>query len=187
MKCVDSIYFTEEIIKKSRFVGIIAPCTSEREVIKALTNIQQQHLTANHLAFAYRIKTQTGIVYRCHDAGEPSGTAGKPIFQHLEGKNLINTLIAVVRYFGGIKLGAGGLTRAYGNSARQAIEVSTIVPYVEYRNIRLNLEYKQLKPLEYQLKKLNGTIIEKNFSEKVEILVQLPVEHVKTLSEQFSK
>ncbi|MEE9398553.1 MAG: YigZ family protein [Methylococcales bacterium] len=187
MKCVDSIYFTEEIIKKSRFVGIIAPCNSEHDIAKALTIIQQQHPTANHLAFAFRITTPKGIIYRFHDAGEPSGTAGKPIFKHLEGKDLINTLIAVVRYFGGIKLGAGGLTRAYGNSARQAIEGSSIVPYVEYQNIRLNLDYNQLKPLDYQLKQLKGTIIEQNFSDKVEILVQVPADYAEMLVEQFSR
>lgn len=187
MKCVDSVYCTEEIIKKSRFVGIIAPYSSEQDIVKALTTIQQQHPTANHLAFAYRIKSPNGTIYRYHDAGEPSGTAGKPIFKHLEGKDLINTLIAVVRYFGGIKLGAGGLTRAYGNSARQAIEASTIVPYIEYQNIHFNLDYSQLKPLEYQLKQLKGTIIEQNFSDKVEILVQVPANHVEMLIGQFSR
>ena len=70
-----------------------------------LKTLQAEHPHANHIAFAYRIKTNEGIIYRFHDAGEPTGTAGKPIFQYIEGKNIINVFIVVIRYFGGVKLG----------------------------------------------------------------------------------
>ena len=110
------------------------------------------------------------MIYRFHDAGEPTGTAGKPIFQHIEGKELINLLIAVIRYFGGVKLGAGGLTRAYGNTAKQVIEAAEIGAYVELVKIPLTLDYKQMQPLEYLLKKLDGHILKQDFAEQVRVI-----------------
>jgi len=186
MYCVESTHRAEEIIKKSRFIGIIAPCSSEKELAGALSGLRADYPTASHIVFAYRINSPKGIVSRFFDAGEPGGTAGKPIFQHLEGKDLINVLLAVVRYFGGIKLGAGGLTRAYGGTARKVIEGSSIVPYVEYSNIALQIEYNQLQPLGYQLKQMKGEIVEQTFSDKVEVVVRLPADHAKAVTAQFA-
>lgn len=164
----------EEIIKKSRFIGIISPCASEQEALVFLQTLHQQHSNASHIVYAYRIQTPDGLVCRFHDAGEPSGTAGKPIFQHLEGKQLVNLIIAVVRYFGGVKLGAGGLTRAYGNVAREVIEKAEIVDHIEMTNLQLILDYNQLQMLEYQLKKLDGEILKQDFSVQVHNLIKIP-------------
>lgn len=106
------------VCKKSRFISVITLCESEQDVLRELKALHVQHPHANHIAFAYRLKVDSGIIQRVHDAGEPTGTAGKPIFQHIEGKNIINVLVVVIRYFGGVKLGVGGLTRAYGNAAK---------------------------------------------------------------------
>ena len=182
MYCVKSGLTIEETIKKSRFIGVINPCLSEAEVIEHLQKLDNLHPNASHIAFGYRIKTEKGIVSRFHDAGEPGGTAGKPIYQYLEGKDLINVIIAVIRYFGGVKLGAGGLTRAYGNSAKQVIEAAEIMEYVEYEIIRLRLNYNQLQSFEYHLKKLDGRIIQKEFSEQVELVVSLPGKNVTALT-----
>jgi len=185
MHCVKSARTIEDNIKKSRFIGVIAPCASENQALLELKQLFSAHPNASHIAFAYRIKTDAGTVYRFHDAGEPTGTAGKPIFQHIEGKDLINVLIAVIRYFGGVKLGAGGLTRAYGNTARQAIEAADIGAYVELIDIRLTLDYKQMQPLDYLLKKLDGQIVEQDFAGQIKLLVRLPAEHVLTLRQSF--
>lgn len=185
MHCVKSKLTIEDTIKKSRFIGVIVPCASENEALLNLKQLQAEHPNANHIAFAYRIKTGHGLVCRFYDAGEPAGTAGKPIFQHLEGKQLINLLIAVIRYFGGVKLGAGGLTRAYGNSAKSAIEAAEIYPYVELTTLRLTLAYNQMQPLGYQLKKLDGRIVEQDFAEQVSLLIQLPADNVDTLLQSF--
>mgnify|MGYP000367849745 CR=1 FL=1 len=174
-----------ELIKKSRFIGVITPCDSENTALQQLKQLYAAHPHANHIAFAYRIKTPHGLVCRFHDAGEPTGTAGKPIYQHLEGKQLINVLVAVIRYFGGVKLGAGGLTRAYGNTARQVIEAADIIEYVEFATLELNLDYKQISMLEYQLKKLDGQIIKQDFSGQVKVLISLPVAHLKTIQAMF--
>ena len=185
MYCVKSRHIFEDSIKKSRFIGVIIPCASEIEGLQHLKQLHDEHPNASHIAYAYRIKTDHGLIYRFHDAGEPAGTAGKPIFQHIEGKELINLLIAVIRYFGGVKLGAGGLTRAYGNTAKQVIEAAEIGAYVEWVNISLTLDYKQMQPLGYLLKKLDGQILNQDFAEQVRLIIQLPAEQVNTLLESF--
>ncbi len=185
MNCVRSRQTIEEIIKKSRFIGVIASCANEEEALLNLKQLYDEHPNASHIAYAYRIKTEHGLVYRFHDAGEPTGTAGKPIFQHIEGKELINLLIAVIRYFGGVKLGAGGLTRAYGNTAKQVIEAAEIVAYVELVKVPLTLDYNQMQPLEYLLKKLDGQILKQDFAEQVRLIIQLPAEQVDALLQSF--
>ena len=172
--CVRTSSTAEEIIKKSRFIGHMIPCSSADEVQNALARLAAEHQGATHIAFAFRIKTRSGIVSKFFDAGEPGGTAGKPIFQHIEGRDLVNCLIAVVRYFGGIKLGAGGLVRAYGNAARRAIESNCVVPFVEYQKVPIVIDYPQLQSLEYHLKNLGGTIESRSYGERVELIVALP-------------
>ncbi len=186
MFCVRAAHSVEDTIKKSRFIGVIIPCQNEHDIIRSLKQLQDTHPNASHIAFAYRIKTDKGITARFNDAGEPSGTAGKPIFQHIEGKNLINVLIAVIRYFGGIKLGAGGLTRAYGNTAKKAVESAEIIDYTEHAIIRAKLDYSQLQHFDYQLKKLQGKILKQDFAERVELLVMLPAANVESLTTVMS-
>lgn len=185
MNLVRTKHSIEDNIKKSRFIGVIVPCADEQEVIQHLRQLHENYPDASHIAYAYQLKTDNGLVYRFHDAGEPTGTAGKPIFQHLEGKQLINVLVAVIRYFGGIKLGAGGLTRAYSNTARNVIEAADIYPYIEQATVTLTLDYKQIQPLEYALKKLNGLIIKQDFAEQVKIIIQLPAEQLDNLRQTF--
>lgn len=182
---VTQTHIFEESIKKSRFIGVLIPCKSEQAVLCELRQLQSQHPHANHIAFAYRLKTENGINYRFFDAGEPTGTAGKPIFQHLEGKNLIDVLAVVIRYFGGVKLGAGGLTRAYGNAAKQVIESATLQPYIEMVTLFLTLDYDQFQPFEYALKKVTGQIVEQNFAEQIQLTIQLPAEKAAELKNQF--
>ncbi len=185
MFCVKSASSCEETIKKSRFIGVLTSCADEQEVNRILQRLHTEHPAASHIAYAYRITTGNGLISRFHDAGEPSGTAGKPIFQHLEGNNLINVLLAVIRYFGGVKLGAGGLTRAYGGSARQVIETAELFPYIEYAEQRFQLDYKQMQSFEHFLKKLNGEIIEQRFSGQVDLVIKLPKHHLQEFREMF--
>lgn len=186
MKIVLHACETEELIKKSRFIGIISPCRSEREALQILKQLHQQHPNASHIVYAYRIQSPEGLICRFHDAGEPGGTAGKPIFQHLESKQLIDLILVVIRYFGGVKLGAGGLTRAYGNLAKQAIDHAEIVDHIEFAELQLTLAYSQLQLLEYQLKKLDGAILAQDFSENIRIHLKIPKHHVDTLLAVFA-
>lgn len=181
MHCVKFVQSCEEIIKKSRFIGVILPCSSEREAGDALKALFEQHPHATHIAFAYRIKTAQGVIYRFHDAGEPAGTAGKPIYQHVEGKQLINVLVAVIRYFGGVKLGAGGLMRAYGGCAKQVIEAAELIDYVEFQTVTAILDYHRLQALEYRLRKLEGEIVHQHFGAQVALKIRVPAAHVDEL------
>ncbi len=183
MYCIKEKVRTEEVIKKSRFISIVIPCQSEPDIMSALHQLHQEFPDASHIVYAYRILTDKGFISRFSDAGEPSGTAGKPIFQHIEGKDLINVLIVVVRYFGGIKLGAGGLTRAYSNSAKKGLETSTMIPYIITVDLNIELDYKQMQSFEYQLKKLDGHIIEQHFSDIIQLKIRLPAEHQHDLPE----
>ena len=174
-------------IKKSRFIGMIMPCQSEDEALRKLGQLARQHPNANHLAFAWRIRQPEGfLTERFHDAGEPSGTAGRPILAPLEGEALINVVVGVVRYFGGIKLGTGGLTRAYGTAAKQAIAAAKIVPWVEMATLKLDIDYPQLQMLEYQLKQIHGEIIDQQFTDKVSLTVSLPASEKDAIKQQFS-
>jgi uncharacterized YigZ family protein len=183
--CVKSQHTIEDNIKKSRFIAMIFPCRDEQTVVRHLQRLHNEYSDATHIVYAYRLKTPQGFVYRFHDAGEPSGTAGKPIFQHLEGKQLIDVLLVVIRYFGGIKLGAGGLTRAYGNVAKRVIDEADIEPFIEMAQVKLSVTYSQLQPLEYLLKKLNGRIIDQQFAEEINLVLELPAEQLPTLQQSF--
>lgn len=176
----------EQLVNKSRFIGVAEFCADEREVALLLRCLVDEHPQAHHLAFAYRLKTPQGMVQRFNDAGEPAGTAGKPILQHVEGKDLINACIAVVRYFGGVKLGAGGLARAYGNSAKLALEAARLETYVEMRKIRLVVEYGRLDALIREVERLGGRILDKGFGERVLLSAEVPAADAPALLERFA-
>lgn len=175
----------EQTINKSRFVAVAEYCADERAVSLFLRRLASEHTHAHHLAFAFQIKNAQGIVQRMNDAGEPSGTAGRPILQHLEGRQLVNACIGVIRYYGGINLGTGGLARAYGGTARMAIDAAGIVPFVEMRQIRIVLDYANLDRFTREIERLNGSILDKQFAERVEVIVTLPVDDVEEFQRRF--
>ncbi len=117
--------------KKSRFVALLYPVSSEEGVKEILDRLRREYHDATHRCYAYRVRTKHGTVARADDAGEPAGSAGPPILQALEGADLYDVLAVVVRYFGGVKLGIGGLIRAYGDATREAIAQARVVEQVE--------------------------------------------------------
>ena len=174
-------------IKKSRFIGMIIPASNEAEAVRHLQTLAAQHPHANHLAFAWRLRQADGFINeRCHDAGEPSGTAGRPILAPLEGQSIINAVVGVIRYFGGVKLGTGGLTRAYGTTAKLAIDAANLIPWVEMAILQLDIEYSQLQTLEYQLNKCHGHIIEQQFTDRVHVTINLPADQKSQIQQQFT-
>lgn len=112
---------SELVIKKSRFLAWVEPVSDKQQAQQRLAELRRQYADARHLCFAFAAGGDSGM----SDDGEPSGTAGKPMFKVLNHKRLDNVLAVVVRYFGGIKLGAGGLVRAYGGAVSQALEQAT--------------------------------------------------------------
>lgn len=173
-------------IKKSQFIGVLMPCINEREALQQLRKLASQHANANHLAFAWRIRQEDGFINeRCNDAGEPSGTAGRPILAPLEGGSIINAVVGVIRYFGGVKLGTGGLARAYGTAAKLAIENAGLRPWVEMSELKLTIDYSQLQLLEYQLNKCHGQIIDQQFTDRVVVAISLPASEKEQIQQMF--
>lgn len=179
--------FAEQTINKSHFLAWVAACEDERAVGAMLRAIASKHATASHLAYAFRVKTLDGIVPRFSDAGEPSGTAGKPILQMLDGRNLINVCVGVIRYYGGVNLGTGGLVKAYGGTAKMALEAAVIVPFVEMQKIQLNVEYSRVDALIRAVEKSQGTILDKHFGEQVQMYIALPTHAVESIVSRFTQ
>lgn len=195
MQTIQTAGAAEQTINKSRFYAWAAACKTEQEVGSFLRAIASQHPTAHHLAYAFRIKTADGlrnhilgnhvIVSRFSDAGEPSGTAGKPILQMLEGQQLINVCVAVIRYYGGINLGTGGLARAYGGTAKMALQAAQIVDFVEMQEISLTVDYNQLDSLLHAVEQYKGALLDKVFAQQVSVKINLPVQQSQALLNRF--
>lgn len=175
----------EQTITKSRFIAAASYCHDERTVAMALRQLASEHASAHHLAYAFRVKTEQGIVQRFSDAGEPSGTAGMPILKLIEGRNLMNICVGVIRYYGGINLGTGGLARAYGGTAKLALDAARTSPFVEMKTIQMTVDYKQMDQLTRAVSQLNGKILDKAFNAQVELLLSLPVDEIAGFTSRF--
>jgi uncharacterized YigZ family protein len=185
MLVIDGVGAAEQTISKSKFIAWASQCESEQAVAAFLRAIATQHQNASHLAYAFRVNTAEGIVLRFSDAGEPSGTAGKPILQMLEGRDLINICVGVIRYYGGVNLGKGGLARAYGSTARLALENTNMQPFVEMEELALNIHYNRMDELLKVLTKIKGRVLEKSFDEMVHVKISLPVIEKQALMNRF--
>lgn len=135
--------------KKSRFQAFAVPVSSEQAVKEFLDNYRDQG--TSHQCWAWKI----GHNVRFNDDGEPSGTAGRPILAVIEGQSLTNVLILVNRWYGGVKLGTGGLARAYGGCASQAIQLAERVEMVATQSVSLHCEFGELAKIEYELAQLD--------------------------------
>ena len=151
----------EIIIKNSRFITILIKINDKDKVNSFLQDIKIKHPKATHYCYGYIINDYK----KSSDDGEPSGTAGIPILNVLEKENITNVLAIVVRYFGGIKLGAGGLVRAYSKAVREAIKNSNLIELANGKKIEINFNYSDEKNINYILKE--EQIIKKDYSDKV--------------------
>ena len=129
--------------KGSKFFGYAFPVKTEEEVKNHLDNLKKEHHTARHWCYAYQLGTEK-IVYRVNDDGEPNNSAGMPIYGQIQSFELTNILVVVVRYFGGTKLGVGGLIQAYKAAAQLALESSSIIKRTVDKRIELKFEYKNM-------------------------------------------
>lgn len=145
--------------KRSKFLAYAFPVQSEQQVKECLTEIQKKHNDARHHCYAY-ILGPNKDAYRMNDNGEPSGTAGRPIHGQLLSKDLTNTLVIVVRYFGGIKLGVSGLQNAYKVAAKEALEAATIVEKTIDETYDVTFEYLQMNNVMQLMKDPFVTIIQ---------------------------
>ena len=138
----------EIIINKSRFITFIYKVENKQMVNKLINDLKKEYKDATHYCYSYII----GSEKKACDDGEPSHTAGIPMLNVLENKKLNNVLAVVIRYFGGIKLGASGLLRAYSNSITKAIKADNIIPIIKEYKIKIEFDYKDISNVNYILK-----------------------------------
>ncbi|MBP7868303.1 MAG: YigZ family protein [Acidobacteria bacterium] len=164
---------TEALIQKSRFVSLAFRADSEDAFRRQLEEIRRRFPGANHYVFAYVIREADGRqCIRFSDDGEPHNSAGRPVLAPIQGRDLTNAAVVVVRYFGGIKLGVGGLVRAYGGGASSALDVAGIRPLTRRESGSLVLDYAALPEAERRLKAEGAEIVRKEFGEKVTLFFE---------------
>ena len=158
-------------IKGSRFITHIFHVKDKEQVQQKYQTICKEYHDARHNCFAYRISEEE---YRYSDDGEPSGTAGKPIFQVIKSRDLIQILVIVTRYFGGTKLGKGGLVRAYSDATKEALNNVKIITKIKYTATKISAEYDQLNDLMQIINKYSGKIENTGYGEKISLNIKIP-------------
>lgn len=161
--------------KGSKFLGLASVCLTEDEVKATLELWREEHPQATHICYAYRLGV-SGEKYRANDDGEPSNSAGAPILGQLQSFDLTNVLVGVVRYYGGTKLGVGGLISAYKQAAKEVLETAEIIEFVQKRYTNLNFNYLDMPHVMAVLKRLRMEITETNMTDICQVTIQTEIE-----------
>jgi uncharacterized YigZ family protein len=164
-------------IMKSKFISILCPISEQEDVEKILKDIKKEYPKARHYIYAYILDQKQ----KSNDDGEPSGTAGLPVLDVFKKNDITNFVCIVVRYFGGIKLGAGGLVRAYSSSASLALKEAGIAPIINYSKVTLIFSYGYMNIIENKLRQYE--IIEKDFTTNVMLTIKIPTNEVDMLKQ----
>ena len=181
---IEKEYSCEILIKKSRFIAYLFPINSQEKAQEVLKNIRKKHYDATHNCYAYIISDNDQTIIKSSDDGEPGGTAGVVIYEVLKKNNLTNLMCVVTRYFGGIKLGAGGLVRAYSQSTGEAIkQIDNIIKIVNKAQIIIEFSYDKIHEVEKYMHEY--TIISKEFSSNVRYTYEMPEEHVEDVKKDL--
>jgi uncharacterized YigZ family protein len=159
-------------VKGSRFISHVFYANNQEDAERKYLSIRNIYSDATHNCFAYRINSQQ---FRYSDDGEPSGTAGRPIYNIIEGYQLFQILIVVTRYYGGTKLGAGGLIRAYSNAAKSVLETTKIIIKTRYTTIEIITNYEHINDLQSIVKKYHGHISHPEYTANVKVRIKIPV------------
>ena len=173
--------------KNSKFYGYAFPVLNENEIRDHVTNLKKEHYGARHCCFAYQLGTEN-IKYRVNDDGEPNNSAGMPIYGQIQSFNVTNILVVVIRYYGGVKLGVGGLINAYKTAAQLCLQSSKIIKKTINVNFQLNFEYKYMSAVMRLLKENNCKILHQTL--ELDCLLEISVRkgnssNVFSLFEQF--
>ena len=159
-------------IKGSRFIVDIAPASDEQQAKQLVARVAADFPDASHHCSAWRLATPA--IERANDDGEPSGSAGRPILAQLAGRELVDCAVVVTRYFGGTKLGVGGLMRAYGGAAGAALDTMQLVEWVAMTEVTFAHDYALTDAVERIVTELEGSIDGRSFAEVVTVRVRLP-------------
>ncbi len=166
----------EQVVINSRFIADIAPAFSVEEARQFIKKIQIEFPDASHHVPAFRIGHGASVISHCSDAGEPPGTAGRPILAVLTGSGLGDAVLVITRYFGGTKLGTGGLVRAYSDAAKEVLECVPRAIKIPANKIQITIPYNDYEMVKKHLLQLNCTILEQSFLAIITITAYVPVE-----------
>lgn len=181
-KAVENILFKE---KNSKFIGYAYPITSENEVKTHIENLKKEHFSARHWCYAYQIGTET-LRFRANDDGEPSNSAGMPIYGQIQSFEITNVLIVVVRYFGGVKLGVGGLISAYKTTAQLTLEEANIIEKTIDKHFKITFDYKNMNKVMRIIKEKNLDIVNQKMELNCEIEIATRKKNAKQIFDIFS-
>lgn len=178
---------SEEVLlkeKNSKFFGYAFPVTSEEEVKENLERLRKEHFSARHWCYAYQIGTEK-IQYRANDDGEPNNSAGMHIYGQIQSFEVTNVLVVVVRYFGGVKLGVGGLISAYKTAAQMALENATIVEKTINKHFIISFGYAHMNKVMRIIKEKNLQIVSQKMEMDCEIEISIRKKNVQNLLDTF--
>jgi len=162
-------------IQKSRFIGYVKRVQSEEEAQAFIQSIRKKHFDATHNCFAYMIG-ENDQIQKANDDGEPSGTAGIPILEVLKRQKLKNTAVVITRYFGGVKLGAGGLIRAYSRATVEAIKATGVVKRQLMQTFKVTVDYTLIGRLENEIHQSNYILSHTDYLENVSFHILVPID-----------
>ena len=178
---------SEEVLlkeKNSKFFGYAFPISSEEEVKEILDRLRKEHFSARHWCYAYQIGTEK-IQYRANDDGEPNNSAGMPIYGQIQSFEVTNILVVVVRYFGGVKLGVGGLISAYKTAAQMALENATIIEKTIDKHFIISFGYAHMNKVMRIIKEKNLQIVSQKMEMDCEIEISIRKKNVQNLLDTF--
>ncbi|CAD5244294.1 Thymidylate synthase [Thermococcus camini] len=172
MKTLKGVGTAELVIKKSVFIGYASPAEKEEEAKAFIAKIKAHHSDATHNVSAYLINDGKNFAVRYDDDGEPKGSAGKPVLKVIQNKGLSNVVVVVTRYFGGIKLGYGGLVKAYSDTASLAIENAGIVEVHETERFQVTFPYSLFHHVRETIENSDGRVVGEDYGELVTFTVE---------------
>ncbi len=186
MKTIHKETIVENIIEKSKFIGYIKPACTVLEAEQFINAIKKKHWDANHNVPVYVIGPR-GENQKCSDDGEPSGTSGPPVMQMLIKEEITDVVIVITRYFGGIKLGTGGLVRAYTSTAKLALEAAGMCQITELTMLTVRIEYTFFNKLQNLAPENGFEIVKTEFLDAVEVVLSMTGDKVFGVKEMLSE
>ncbi len=185
MKYIDKIYTQTHEVKQSKFIAYLVPFSQFSSTLEQLKN---SHPKARHFVVAYRYLNEFNqIVEHSSDDGEPKGTSGKPSLFVLQGLETINSGVIIVRYFGGTKLGTGGLVRAYSDSVNLVLNSASLIEYKQETSITIYFEYSNIRMVEYECLACGVDIVEKSFYARTIYKIKGIESNIKLFLEKLSR
>ncbi|MCH5303458.1 MAG: YigZ family protein [Ruminococcus sp.] len=183
-KTVKTSASDEFVKKRSRFIGYAKPVKTEADALEFINKIKKEHWDARHNCYAYSLRE--GSIKRYSDDGEPQGTAGVPMLDVLNKSGIVDAVVVVTRYFGGVLLGTGGLVRAYSQAAKIALDAANVITMSICSECIIRCSYNRYGKLNTLIMNKNGVVDDITFSDNVTLSFHIPVENIPSLKKELA-